>query len=273
VARWWTPGEDRASARLAEFSAGAIADYDAARDLPAVHGTSELSPHIAWGEVSPRQLLAAASSAGEEEARSFVRQLAWREFAYHVLNAHPTALERAIDARFEGLGWCSDPEGLAAWKAGRTGYPLVDAGMRQLALSGWMHNRARLVCASFLTKDLLVAWQLGEQHFREKLVDYDPALNAFNWQWVAGCGTDAAPYFRIFNPTLQGTRFDKGGAYVRRWVPELAALPDRWIHRPFDAPGDVLAAAGVTIGTTYPVPLVSHAEARARALAAYAAIR
>ena len=204
VARWWTPGASAARARLAEFVAGALPGYDVERDHPAVSGTSELSPHLAWGELSPRQVLSSALEAGEEAALPFVRQLAWREFAYHILHAHPSALERPIDQRFEKFDWCADADGLAAWKIGRTGFPLVDAGMRQLVATGWMHNRVRLVCASFLTKDLLVPWQLGEEYFRQRLVDYDPALNAFNWQWVAGCGTDASPYFRIFNPTLAG---------------------------------------------------------------------
>ena len=273
IARWWTPGESAARARLAEFVAGALAGYDVDRDHPAVRGTSELSPRLAWGELSAREAVAAALEAGEEAALPFVRQLAWREFAYHVVHACPTALEHPIDPRFERFDWCADADGLAAWRVGRTGFPLVDAGMRQLVATGWMHNRVRLVCASFLTKDLLVPWQHGEEYFSDRLVDFDPVLNAFNWQWVAGCGTDASPYFRIFNPTLQGTRFDPDGTYVRRWVPELAGLPSKWIHRPNKAPASVLEAAGVTLGETYPHPLIDHAEARARALSAYSAIK
>jgi deoxyribodipyrimidine photo-lyase len=171
------------------------------------------------------------------------------------------------------MPWRDDEHGLAAWRAGLTGFPFVDAGMRQLATTGWMHNRVRLVVGSFLTKDLLIPWQKGEEHFRESLVDADTAQNAFNWQWVAGSGSDAAPYFRIFNPVLQGRRFDPGASYVRTWVPELAALPDRWIHEPHAAPPEVLRAAQITIGKEYPAPLVDHAEARLRALAAYETVK
>ncbi len=274
VARWWTPGEDGARELLRAFDAGRIARYDAERDLPARPATSRLSPALACGELSPMQVAwEVVRSAGEEAAEPFLRQLAWREFAYHTLDAHPDSFEVPLRAEFSAMPWRDDPAALEAWAAGRTGWPLVDAGMRQLAVLGWMHNRVRLVAASVLVKDLLVPWQAGEEVFRQRLVDYDPAANAFNWQWVAGCGADAAPYFRIFNPTLQGTRFDADGAYVREWVPELAALPDRWIQRPHEAPARVLEEAGVVLGETYPRPLVDHAEARERALAAFKSLR
>lgn len=246
---WWTPGEFGAQQRLAGFSAVCVGDYDRDRDLPAVSGTSELSAHLAFGELSPRQVVAAVLARSEESAAwPFIRQLAWREFSYHVLHAHPRTQSEPLRTQYAGFPWREDPAGTRAWLEGRTGFPLVDAGMRQLAETGWMHNRVRLVTASFLVKDLLVPWQTGEAAFRDRLVDYDPAANAFNWQWVAGSGADAAPYFRIFNPATQAKRFDPLGEYVRRWVPELGT-PE------------------------YPEPIVDHAEARTRALAALAAMR
>ena len=245
---WWTPGELGAQERLAAFSAVCVGDYDRDRDLPAVSGTSELSAHLACGELSPRQVVAAVLAKSEESAAwAFIRQLAWREFSYHVLHAHPATQSEPLKAQYAAFPWRDDARGTAAWLDGRTGFPLVDAGMRQLAETGWMHNRVRLVAASFLVKDLLVPWQTGEAAFRERLVDYDPAANAFNWQWVAGSGADAAPYFRIFNPATQAKRFDPLGEYVRRWVPEYGT-PE------------------------YPAPIVDHAEARTRALAALAAM-
>ncbi len=248
VRRWWTPGERGAEERLAAFIADGVERYDATRDLPAARGTSELSPHLAFGEISPRRVVASLLDVYDESvAAPFIRQLAWREFAAHVLLAHPETATRPLRPEFDEFEWRDDQESLERWKAGLTGFPLVDAGMRQLAETGWMHNRARLVCGSFLTKDLLVSWRLGEELFREALVDHDPASNIFNWQWVAGCGADAAPYFRIFNPSLQAARFDPDGAYVRRWVPEIET-------------------------GAYPEPMVDHAAARARALAAYGAI-
>lgn len=244
----WTPGELGAQRRLAEFSAARVRDYDRDRDLPAVIGTSELSAHLAFGELSPRQVVSAVMAVVDEsEAWPFIRQLAWREFSYHVLHAHPTTQREPLRPQFAAFPWREDAEGTQAWLEGRTGFGLVDAGMRQLAQTGWMHNRVRLVAASFLVKDLLVPWQTGEAAFRDRLVDFDPAANAFNWQWVAGSGADAAPYFRIFNPTTQAKRFDPLGEYVRRWVPEFGT-PE------------------------YPSPIVDHAEARARALAALSAM-
>ena len=270
----WTPGEVGARALLGEFVRDGLFSYDIDRDIPSVRGSSELSGHLAWGEISPRQVVAAVLAAVDEEtAWPYLRQLAWREFSYHVLHAHPETLDQPLRREFAAFPWRDDAAGLEAWIAGRTGYPLVDAGMRQLAETGWMHNRVRLVTASFLTKHLLIPWQTGETEFRMRLVDFDPAANAFNWQWVAGSGADAAPYFRIFNPTLQGTRFDGDGTYIRRWVPELARLSPRSIHQPWLAPESELRAARVTLSVTYPAPIVDHAEARTRALAALASIK
>jgi deoxyribodipyrimidine photo-lyase len=270
---WWTPGEAGALVAAERFAAEALGTYPEDRDRPDLIGTSRLSPHLAFGEISPKQLLASLSRQSDPAAAAFVRQLYWREFAHHTLHHFPDSTERPLQPAFEHFGWAEDPDGFAAWRAGRTGYPLVDAGMRELAATGWMHNRVRMVVASFLTKDLLLPWQDGARHFWEHLADADLANNTFGWQWVAGSGADAAPYFRVFNPVLQGQKFDPHGAYVRAWVPEIAALPDRWIHRPWEAPREVLAQAAVVLGRTYPEPIVDHAWARQRALATYEAIK
>jgi len=270
---WWQPGERGAARRLGDFAEMQLEDYAEQRDFPAEDATSRLSPHLAWGELSPRQVAEAVQEADEPHAAAFVRQLAWREFAYHVLNHNPTSSEKPLDPRFEAFPWREDDDALESWRTGRTGFPLVDAGMRQLAATGWMHNRVRLLCASFLTKDLLVPWQQGEEHFRQWLVDYDPAVNPFNWQWVAGSGADAAPYFRVFSPSRQAERFDPRAAYIREWVPELAGLSDRWAREPWRASREELADAGVSLGDSYPERIIDHAEARERALAAFSAIR
>jgi deoxyribodipyrimidine photo-lyase len=206
-------------------------------------------------------------------AEPYLRQLCWRDFAAHVLYHFPTLADRPLKSGFEAMPWEDDPAGLEAWRSGLTGFPVVDAGMRELASTGWMHNRARLVTGSFLTKHLLLDWRHGEAHFWDALADADPSQNAFNWQWVAGSGTDAAPYFRIFNPMLQGRRFDADGEYVRRWVPELGELHTRWIHSPWDAPAEELERAGIRLGKDYPMPIVDHAEARQRALDAYDVVK
>lgn len=273
LGRWWRPGERGAHERLARFIADALDDYETDRDRPDLRGTSELSPHLSWGEISPRQVYSACVEADEAAAAPFVRQLAWREFAAHLLHHFPHTTEHAMRTEFDAMPWVTDPDGLAAWREGRTGYPLVDAGMRQLAHTGWMHNRVRLVAASLLTKHLLVDWREGERYFRDALADLDVASNVFNWQWVAGSGADASPYFRVFNPATQGDRFDPNGAYVRRWVPELERLDSRWLHRPWEAPVEALANAGVRLGATYPEPLIDHAVGRERALAAYATVK
>ena len=271
----WTPGEDGAAARLAAFLAGPVAEYAARRNTPGVAGTSRLSPHLHWGEVSPRQVWQAVRAAvpgGVAVAWPFLSELLWREFAYHLLWHRPELPEAPLREKFAGFPWQADAALLAAWQRGRTGYPVVDAGMRQLWRHGWMHNRVRMVAGSLLVKHLLQPWQAGQAWFWDTLVDADLAANAASWQWVAGSGTDAAPYFRVFNPVLQGEKFDPDGAYVRAFVPELARLPDRWLHRPWEAPELVLRGAGVRLGVDYPEPVVGPAAGRARALAAFAAL-
>ncbi|WP_184043211.1 cryptochrome/photolyase family protein [Roseospira visakhapatnamensis] len=270
----WTPGEAAAHARLSAFLEEDAAGYADGRDRLAAEATSRLSPHLRFGEISPRALWHAVRDRPHDRgAAAFLREVGWREFCHHLLHQAPDMADRPLQAAFARFPWRDDPEGLAAWRAGRTGYPVVDAGMRQLWTTGWMHNRARMIVGSFLVKDLLVDWRAGERWFWDTLVDACPSNNPAGWQWVGGCGADAAPYFRVFNPVLQGERFDPAGDYVRAWVPELARLPDRWLHRPWEAESAVLRAAGVRLGETYPHPLVDHKAARDRALAALAEIK
>ena len=247
--------------------------YEDTRDLPAVDGTSRLSTALRFGTVSPRSL-AEAYGTHSPGRQGFVRQLAWRDWYAHLTHQFPDIDRRAIRSEYDGIAWQTGPDvdvEFEAWAAGRTGYPIVDAGMRQLAETGWMHNRVRMITASFLVKDLLIDWRRGERHFRHLLSDAEPSQNAGNWQWVAGTGPDAAPYFRIFNPTTQSRKFDSTGAYIRRWVPELSPLDAKTIHEPAAAAPLDLAAAGVVLGDTYPHPLVDHSVARDRTLAAYKA--
>src|SRR5271166_215272 len=272
----WTPGEIAAYARLRLFIERTASKYRDQRNNPGSDSTSRLSPYLAFGEISPRQVwhavLTAAEAAGQSDmGEAYLREIAWREFSYHLLFHFPDLPEKAFRPEFENFPSLEDKHALSAWQEGRTGYPIVDAGMRQLWQTGWMHNRVRMIVASFLVKHLLLPWQEGEAWFWDTLVDADLANNAASWQWVAGSGADAAPYFRIFNPVLQGGKFDPDGAYVRRWVPELARLEAPHVHAPWQAPDTALTRAGVLLGKTYPRPIVDHAAARARALAAFAA--
>jgi deoxyribodipyrimidine photo-lyase len=269
----WTPGEDSAQARLSAFAAHAMGGYDAQRNTPGLAGTSGLSPHLRFGEVSPRQVWHAGRAGGGKGETTFLKEILWREFSYHLLWHRPELPEAPLQPAFANFPWQPDDRLLHAWQHGRTGYPIVDAGMRQLWRSGWMHNRVRMITASLLVKHLLQPWQGGARWFWDTLLDGDLASNSASWQWVAGSGADAAPYFRVFNPTLQGEKFDAGGAYVRHWVPELARLPDKYVQKPWEAPDLVLRGAGVRLGQDYPRPVVEHAAGRARALAAYAALR
>jgi deoxyribodipyrimidine photo-lyase len=264
----WHPGEAGASRMLRRFLGKGLSTYTQGRDRPDEAGTSRLSPHLHFGEISIRQVWAAVDS-----SESYRRELGWREFAHHLLFHFPETPEQPLRGNFADFPWHSDPAKLRAWQLGRTGYPIVDAGMRELWHTGWMHNRVRMIVASFLVKDLLIPWQQGAAWFWDTLVDADLANNTLGWQWTAGCGADAAPYFRIFNPVSQGEKFDPSGVYVNRWVPELRGLPVKWVHKPWEAPADVLANAHIDLGTTYPHPIVDHAEARKRALAAFQSIR
>ncbi len=273
----WTPGSAGALARLERFLDDAVDEYGTGRNLPHLKGTSQLSPHLHFGEISIRRVwqrvMAHARSLRASEklnsAEIYLAELGWREFAHHLLYHFPNTTDRPLRAPFEKFPWESNRRLFDAWKRGRTGYPIVDAGMRELWTTGWMHNRVRMIVSSFLTKDLLISWQEGAAWFWDTLVDADLANNTLGWQWTAGCGADAAPFFRIFNPVSQGEKFDAEGEYIRRWVPEIAKLPTRFLHEPWKAPRDVLAAANVQLGENYPRPIVDHAEARKQALALY----
>jgi deoxyribodipyrimidine photo-lyase len=288
----WQPGEAGAQVQLKRFLASAFTNYSEGRNRPDLAGTSRLSPHLHFGEISPRQIwhavaadvrrripgaktdrLLTSSATNAWRTSQFLAEVGWREFAHHLLYHFPRTPTEPLRAPFKQFPWRKDAALLKAWQQGQTGYPIVDAGMRELWATGWMHNRVRMIVASFLVKDLLISWREGAAWFWETLVDADLAQNTLGWQWTAGCGADAAPYFRVFNPVSQGEKFDPHGGYVRQWCPELAALPDVWLHRPWQAPPAVLAAAGVTLGRNYPEPIVSHAIAREVALEAFAKLR
>ena len=266
----WTPGEEGAHARLEDFHDEA-SRYQATRDLPDVEGTSRLSPHLHFGEISPAQVWHRVSARGGSVG-TFLGEVAWRDYARNVILQFPDYGSRNGRDALDGLRWRTgkaSEEDLRAWQRGRTGYPIVDAGMRQLWATGWMHNRVRMIVASFLVKHLRIHWREGEAWFWDTLVDADLANNTGNWQWVAGSGADASPYFRIFNPMVQGAKFDPGGEYVRRWCPELKMLLVFFFFAPFDADSDVLEDVGVKLGRDYPKPIVDHRQAREDALAAY----
>lgn len=276
LAAMWKPGEKGAQRQLRRF--GKQAHYDTQRDRPDVVGTSRLSPHLHFGEIGPRQVLASvrlgpAGGAAAPSVASYIRELGWREFAHHLLFHFPDSATISMDRRFENLRWSRSRTLLLAWQRGTTGYPIVDAGMRELWHTGWMHNRVRMIVASLLTKNMRIHWRAGARWFWDTLVDADLANNTLGWQWTAGSGADAAPYYRIFNPVLQAEKFDPDRAYIRRWLPELRKLPDRWIHQPWAAPAEVLSQAGVELGVIYPRPAVELQASRDAALAAYVRIR
>jgi deoxyribodipyrimidine photo-lyase len=279
LARSWTPGEAAATRRLKLFAGRILAGYPTTRDELGLDGVSRLSPHLHFGELSPRQLwytvqAAAMEQHDERQADTYLRQLAWRDFAHHLLYHFPHTAERPFRPEFERFPWKPrDGRLMRAWQRGTTGIPLVDAGLRELWTTGWMHNRVRMNVASWLTKNAGIHWLEGARWFWDTLVDADLANNTLGWQWTAGCGADAAPFFRIFNPVLQGRRYDPRGAYLRRWLPELAALPDEHIHAPWTAPASVLSASKVALGRDYPSPVLDLAHTREAALAAFHSLR
>lgn len=277
----WQPGEKGAARLLDVFFEDALFRYSDDRNRPDTSGTARISPHLHWGEIGPRQVWAAtreaipdsAPKAARANADKFLSEVGWREFGHHLLYHFPHTAERPLRAEFERFEWDHDPAVLRRWQRGRTGYPIIDAGMRELWATGYMHNRVRMIVASFLVKDLLHSWVDGARWFWDTLCDADLPNNTLGWQWAAGCGADAAPYFRVFNPVLQGEKFNPRGVYTRRWVPELARVPDKWLHKVWDAPAAELRAAGVVLGEHYPRPIVDHGEARVRALAVFERIR
>ncbi|WP_309707493.1 deoxyribodipyrimidine photo-lyase [Armatimonas sp.] len=263
-------GEHAAETQLVMFSSTSMENYDTQREFPAVLGTSQLSAYLKFGMLSPRRALEAArrspKSAGKD---AWIRQLAWRDFYYQILWHFPHVATGSFKPQFDAIAWHNEEELFSAWQRGETGYPFIDAAMRQLAQTGQMHNRARMAVASFLTKDLLCDWRWGEQHFMQQLLDGDQAANNGGWQWAAGTGTDAQPYFRIFNPVSQGEKFDADGAYVKYWCPELKRVPPKWVHKPWELSLNEQAAVNCTIGKHYPARLVDHGEQRVKALALY----
>ena len=270
-------GEAEALRRLSVFTENSIWCYTDDRNRMALEGTSGLSPYLRFGMLSARQAVLAAIQAegwardplARQGAETWLNELIWREFYAAILYHFPQVRRTAFRAELRRIPWRNDPTEFEAWCAGRTGYPVVDAAMHQMNATSWMHNRARMIAASFLVKDLLVDWRQGERYFMQQLLDGDPASNNGGWQWTAGTGTDAAPYFRVFNPILQRRKFDPQGAYVRRWVPELAGVPDKFIHAPWEMPADVQLGTGCRVGVDYPLPIVDHQQARAWVLAAY----
>lgn len=276
MAEFWQPGEEGAQARLKSFVKDDVGAYKAERDFPAQDGTSRLSPYLHFGEISPHQVWQAVSDKMAKSddmvfanhAQGYLRQLIWREFSWHLLYHAPDFPEKPWNKKFTHFPWQKNKKYLAAWKKGLTGYPIIDAGMRQLWQTGWMHNRVRMIVGSFLVKNLLQPWRDGEDWFWDTLVDADLGNNAAGWQWIAGCGADAAPYFRVFNPILQSRKFDPKGKYIREYVPELADFPDEFIHAPWEAPPMIRALA-----KKYPSPIVDIRESRDRALEAYAQSR
>ncbi len=277
--RAWRHGERAAQVRLADFLAQGLRGYAENRDIPVLASTSRLSPHLRFGEISPRQIwhavtgLVAHEPGLERDAEKYLSEVVWRDFCHQLLYDHPHLPWKPHSGRFENFPWIDDGRALKAWQRGQTGYPIVDAGMRQLWTTGWMHNRVRMIAGSFLVKHLLTDWRQGETWFWDTLVDADPANNAFSWQWIAGSGPDSAPFHRIFNPVAQGEKFDPEGAYVRTFVPELARLPSAFVHRPWEAPPGVLQEAGIRLEETYPAPIVPHGPARERALEAFRGLR
>ncbi len=273
----WTPGEAGAQKALADFLDSKAKGYGERRNRPDIEATSRLSPHLRFGEIGPRQVWSAArhavesghGRASESDIDKFLSEIGWREFSHHLLFQFPKLATQNFQSRFDAFPWRDDPAAFEAWTKGRTGFPIVDAGMRQLWRTGWMHNRVRMIVASFLVKHLLIDWRRGEEWFWDTLVDACPANNAASWQWVAGSGADAAPYFRVFAPVLQGEKFDPNGDYVRAFVPELDRLPATYIHKPWEAPHPIRVRAGITLGETYPFPIIQHEAGRDRALAAF----
>ena len=278
---YWKPGEIEAIGRWNLFVNDDLERYGEGKDFPALPDVSKLSPHIAFGEISirgiwhslQRQIEQSKEHRMDKSIDAFLKQLIWREFAYHQLVHFPEITSKPLRSNFEKFPWLGTSEEKHRWEMGMTGYPFVDAGMRELRETGWMHNRMRMVVASFLIKHLLISWTDGYAWFSQTLVDFDCANNAMGWQWSAGSGIDSAPYFRIFNPILQSERFDSEGEYIRKWIPELDRLPTKYIHSPWTAPTTILENAGIELGHTYPFPMIDHTSARNRALAAYSSIK
>ena len=273
--KYWVPSEKEAKKYLQELINNRIEDYGDARDIPGVNGTSKLSPFLKFGQIHVETIWKKCQEIKVKKIgyRKYINELGWREFSHSLINYFPQMLKGNLRKDFDNFPWVKNDKFLKAWKAGMTGYPVVDAGMRELYETGWMHNRVRMIVASFLVKHLRIHWMEGEKHFKNCLVDYNEASNVAQWQWVAGCGADAAPYFRIFNPILQGEKFDKDGIYTKKWVPELKNMPNKFLYKPWELETKYQDQIKVVIGVNYPKPIVDHAKARNAALDAFKTIK
>jgi deoxyribodipyrimidine photo-lyase len=273
--QYWKPSEDEAHKNLKEFISNRISKYGVDRDYPSINGSSKLSPYIRNGQIHVAAIYENSSKDIKKNIsiRKYINELGWREFSHSLINYFPQMLKGNLRKEFDRFPWEKNSKNLKAWKQGMTGYPIVDAGMRELYETGWMHNRIRMVVGSFLVKHLRINWKEGEKYFRNCLLDFNEANNVAQWQWVAGCGADAAPYFRIFNPILQGEKFDKEGLYVKKWVPELKKVPSKFIHKPWEMELKYQEAINTIIGKNYPKPIVVHEEARAAALNAFQSLK
>ena len=275
MATLWRPGEEGAEQRLQAFLDNGLDNYKEGRNRPGLENVSRLSPHLHFGEVSPNQVWYSAAKRGSKDPQDlehFHSELGWREFSYNLLYHFPTLPDENLQRKFNRFPWRDDDSALQRWQRGQTGVPIVDAGMRELWRTGYMHNRVRMIVGSFLVKNLMIDWRDGEAWFWDTLLDADLANNSASWQWIAGCGADAAPYFRIFNPVTQGKKFDPDGTYVRKYVSEIGNMPDNYLHNPWEAPADVLNEAGVELGKDYPEPIVDLKESRERALGAFSSL-
>ena len=273
--KYWTPSEQEAKKYLNELVKAKIEDYGDARDIPGINGTSKLSPFLKFGQIHVGTIWKKCQDIKIKNIgyRKYINELGWREFSHSLINYFPQMLKGNLRKDFDNFPWVKNEKHLDNWKKGMTGYPIVDAGMRELYETGWMHNRVRMIVASFLVKHLRIHWMEGEKHFKNCLVDYNEASNVAQWQWVAGCGADAAPYFRIFNPILQGEKFDKDGAYTKKWVPELLNMPNKFLYKPWELEKKYQEQIKIIIGTDYPRPMVDHATARNAALEAFQKIK
>jgi len=273
--KYWQVGEDQAKLLLKKFINNSISNYSTNRDIPSNEGTSKLSPYLAFGEISVQYIFDECYKISKKNIgfRKYINEIGWREFAHHLLNHFPQMENGNLRKQFDNFKWVKDEKKLTKWKMGKTGYPIVDAGMRELYETGWMHNRVRMITASFLVKHLRINWIEGEKHFRDSLLDFNMPNNIAGWQWVAGCGADAAPYFRIFNPILQGEKFDSEGIYVKKWVKELNNIPKKFIHKPWELPKDIANKINFNLDRDYINPIVNHEEARQMALKAFADLK
>jgi len=269
--KYWVPGEHAAFEKLKNFSSDKINQYDKNRDLPAVEGTSKLSAHLAFGEISPKKIYYQCKKIKIKKigVTKYINEIGWREFAYHLINHFPIMLKKNLRKNFDKFPWAKNELFLNRWKKGNTGYPIVDAAMKQLYETGWMHNRLRMVVGSFLVKHLRINWAEGEKYFKDSLLDYDTANNISGWQWIAGCGADAAPYFRIFNPITQGEKFDPNGEFVKYWIPNLKKIPKKYIHKPWEMPEQEAQVINFDLKRDYFEPIVDHKKAREAALKAF----